>query len=265
MKSFARILACNAVVALAAAFPGSLVQAEGRGAAKPALSCPCLPCSCVSCACPVSACAPSPAVAATSGGNGDGGTCATKARPSDPAAGVTRTKAAPSCATAGEAALAKAPCAVAGDAAHSGSPFAKATAAGAGTFQTLIAAVKAAGLWETLQGPGPFTLFAPTDEAFAKLPAGTVEALLEDVPRLQAILKHHVVKGRLTAEVLSSFTSAAAPTLQGQTLAIKICPQGGIRVDEARVTKADVSAPNGVIHVVDRVLLPKAEVAETAR
>lgn len=127
-----------------------------------------------------------------------------------------------------------------------------ATAAAAGSFKTLAAALEAAGLVETLQGSGPFTVFAPTDEAFAKLPAGTVEALLKDKPRLQKVLKYHVVSGKLTSDQIGRYS--AAHTLAGQTVRIDACQD--VKINGSKVVKADVAASNGVIHVIDAVLLP---------
>jgi len=129
-----------------------------------------------------------------------------------------------------------------------------AVASGAGSFNTLVAAVKAAGLVETLQGKGPFTVFAPTDEAFAKLPAGTVENLLkpENKAKLVAILTYHVVAGKvMTADV----KTMQAKTVNGQELSIKVV-DGAVTVDNAKVLKTDVGASNGVIHVIDTVVLP---------
>jgi uncharacterized surface protein with fasciclin (FAS1) repeats len=128
----------------------------------------------------------------------------------------------------------------------------------AGTFSTLLAAVDAAGLTETLLGKGPFTLFAPTDEAFAKLPAGTVQDLLkpENREKLKGILLYHVVSGKVNAATASTLTSAA--TVGGPTL--KIMKMGnGLMINEANVKTADVMASNGIIHVIDRVLLPPAK------
>src|SRR5687767_11298925 len=119
--------------------------------------------------------------------------------------------------------------------------------------QTLVAAVKAAGLVDTLAGRGPFTVFAPTDEAFAKLPAGTVDALLKDKAKLTAILTYHVVPGRVMAADVVKLTSAK--TVQGGS--VSIGSSGGVTVDGARVVKADVKASNGVIHVIDTVLMPR--------
>ena len=129
------------------------------------------------------------------------------------------------------------------------------TAVAAGSFQTLAAALQAAGLVETLKGPGPFTVFAPTDAAFAKLPAGTVESLLkpENKAKLTAILMYHVVPGRVLAAQVGGMSSA--PTANGQTLAIS-SENGVVTVDGTRVTKADILCSNGVIHVIDTVLLP---------
>ena len=126
----------------------------------------------------------------------------------------------------------------------------------AGHFNTLVAAVKAAGLADTLKGPGPFTVFAPTDEAFAKLPAGTVESLLkpENKEKLQKILTYHVVAGQVMAGEVVKLHSAK--TVEGGSLAIKTAG-GGVMVNDARVIKTDIAASNGVIHVIDTVLLPE--------
>lgn len=125
----------------------------------------------------------------------------------------------------------------------------------AAKFTTLVAAVKAAGLVETLKGPGPFTVFAPTDEAFAKLPPGTLETLLlpENKEKLRRILLYHVVPGRVTSEQIMKLDSAK--TAEGQDLAIKLV-NFNVMVNNARVIKADIDTSNGVIHVVDTVLLP---------
>lgn len=128
------------------------------------------------------------------------------------------------------------------------------TAVDAGSFTTLAAALQAAGLVETLQGPGPFTVFAPTDAAFAKLPAGTVDALLRDIPRLRAILTYHVVAGKVEAKDVVKLTSAN--TVQGSAVAIHVM-DGKVMIDDATVTTADVQASNGVIHIIDTVILPK--------
>lgn len=130
-----------------------------------------------------------------------------------------------------------------------------AVAASADDFKTLVAAVKAAGLVETLQGKGPFTVFAPTDAAFAKLPAGTVESLLkpENKEKLAAILAYHVVPGKVMAAEVKTMKAA---TVNGQELSIK-AEGGKVTVDNAKVIKTDVAARNGVIHVIDTVVLPK--------
>ncbi len=130
------------------------------------------------------------------------------------------------------------------------------TAVAAGKFKTLAAALKEAGLVETLKGKGPFTVFAPTDEAFAKLPEGTVEALLKDRARLTAVLTYHVVPGKVMAADAVKVTSAR--TVQGQ--ALKVAAGGGaVMINNARVVQPDVAASNGVIHVIDTVLLPPAK------
>ncbi len=130
------------------------------------------------------------------------------------------------------------------------------TAVSAGSFKTLVAAVQAAGLVDTLKGPGPFTVFAPTDEAFAKLPAGTVENLLkpENKAKLAAILTYHVVSGNVTADKVVKMNSA--PTVNGQSLKIKV-NNGSVMVNNANVIKTDIATSNGVIHVIDTVVLPK--------
>jgi uncharacterized surface protein with fasciclin (FAS1) repeats len=126
------------------------------------------------------------------------------------------------------------------------------TAIAAGSFDTLVTAVKAADLVETLKGEGPFTVFAPTDEAFAKLPDGTLEALLEDKAKLTAILTYHVVAGKVMAADVVKLRSAR--TVQGQTLAI--AADQGVKVNSANVIKTDIVTSNGVIHVIDAVLIP---------
>ena len=132
------------------------------------------------------------------------------------------------------------------------------TAAAAGSFNTLVAAVNAAGLTETLEGEGPFTVFAPTDEAFAKLPEGTLEMLLkpENKEKLAAILSYHVVAGKVTSEEVVKLTSAES--VSGKKIDIKTS-DGKVMVDGATVIKADVMAKNGVIHVIDTVMMPPAE------
>ena len=128
-------------------------------------------------------------------------------------------------------------------------------AASAGTFKTLVAAVKAAGLVDTLKGQGPLTVFAPTDEAFGKLPAGTVENLLkpENKEKLIAVLTYHVVPGRVTAGEVVNLDSAK--TVNGRSLKIT-ARDGKVMVDNARVTATDIMASNGVIHVIDSVVIP---------
>jgi uncharacterized surface protein with fasciclin (FAS1) repeats len=126
-------------------------------------------------------------------------------------------------------------------------------AVGAGTFNTLVAAVQAAGLVDTLKGDGPFTVFAPTDEAFAALPEGTVEALLGDIPALTAILTYHVIPGTVMSTDLSEGLMAA--TVNGQSVTITL--EGGAKVDGANIIAADIAATNGVIHVIDAVILPQ--------
>jgi uncharacterized surface protein with fasciclin (FAS1) repeats len=127
------------------------------------------------------------------------------------------------------------------------------TAIDAGNFNTLVAAVKAAGLVETLNGSGPFTVFAPTDEAFAKLPKGTVEGLLMDKAALTKILTYHVVAGKVMAKDV--MTMRTAETLQGGDIAIDT--RNGVMINDAKVIKADIECSNGVIHVIDKVLMPK--------
>lgn len=126
----------------------------------------------------------------------------------------------------------------------------------AGKFTTLVAAVKAAGLVDTLKGPGPFTVFAPTDEAFAKLPPGTLDSLLkpENKAQLQSILTYHVVAGKVMAADVMKLTSAK--TVEGQSVSIKTM-NGGVMIDNAHVTKTDIVTSNGVIHVIDSVILPQ--------
>lgn len=129
------------------------------------------------------------------------------------------------------------------------------TAVNAGSFKTLAAALKAAGLVDTLKGTGPFTVFAPTDEAFAKLPPGTVETLLkpENKAKLAGILTYHVVSGNVKAADVVKLKSAK--TVQGQSVAIDAAD--GVKINDAKVVKADIDCGNGVIHVIDTVLLPK--------
>jgi uncharacterized surface protein with fasciclin (FAS1) repeats len=128
------------------------------------------------------------------------------------------------------------------------------TAVAAGSFKTLATALQAAGLIETLKGKGPFTVFAPTDEAFAKLPAGTVEGLLKDKEKLKKILLYHVVPGNVMAKDVVKLKSAK--TAEGSSVKITVA-NGKVKVDNANVVKTDVGATNGVIHVIDTVILPK--------
>jgi uncharacterized surface protein with fasciclin (FAS1) repeats len=128
------------------------------------------------------------------------------------------------------------------------------TAVAAGNFTTLVSAVKAAGLLDTLKGAGPFTVFAPTDEAFARLPAGTVDALLRDPAKLKEILLYHVVSGKVMAADVMKMKNAQ--TVEGSS--VKIHAMGGeVMVDKAQVVKTDIACDNGVIHVLDAVLMPK--------
>jgi uncharacterized surface protein with fasciclin (FAS1) repeats len=130
------------------------------------------------------------------------------------------------------------------------------TAVAAGSFKTLVAALKAAGLVDTLKGKGPFTVFAPTDDAFAKLPAGTVDELLkpENKQKLIAILTYHVVAGKVTAAQAMKLNSAK--TVNGESLNIS-ADGGTVKINDATVMKADIMCSNGVIHVIDTVLMPK--------
>jgi len=127
------------------------------------------------------------------------------------------------------------------------------TAVAAGNFKTLAKALEAAGLIETLKGKGPFTVFAPTDEAFAKLPAGTLDGLLKDKAKLTAVLTYHVIAGKVMAADVVKLKEAK--TVQGQS--IKIDTTAGVKVDGATVIKTDIAASNGVIHVIDSVIIPK--------
>jgi uncharacterized surface protein with fasciclin (FAS1) repeats len=129
------------------------------------------------------------------------------------------------------------------------------TAVGAGQFNTLAAALTAAGLVETLKGTGPFTVFAPTDAAFAKLPAGTVDSLLkpENKDQLTAVLTYHVVPGSVMAADVVKITEAK--TVNGATISVKVDGET-VMINDAKVTTADIAASNGVIHVIDTVILP---------
>jgi len=129
-----------------------------------------------------------------------------------------------------------------------------ATASAAGTFNTLVAAVEAAGLVETLQSDGPFTVFAPTDEAFAKLPEGTVEDLIANPEKLRQILLYHVVPGKVMAADVVTLKSAT--TAQGSDVVILLA-DGGVQINQANVTATDIETSNGVIHVIDSVILPR--------
>jgi len=126
------------------------------------------------------------------------------------------------------------------------------TAVAAGDFNTLATALKAAGLVETLKGDGPFTVFAPTDEAFAKIPQSDLQALLADKDKLTKVLTYHVVAGKVTAADVVKLDQAK--TVEGQS--IKIDTSNGVKVDNANVIKTDIMASNGVIHVIDSVILP---------
>lgn len=123
----------------------------------------------------------------------------------------------------------------------------------AGKFNTLVQAVQAAGLVEALSGEGPFTVFAPTDEAFAQIPADTLQAVLNNKEQLTAILTYHVVPGKLMAADV--VRSSQLQTLQGQS--ITVSTEGGVKVDDASVIQTDIEADNGVIHVIDRVIMPR--------
>lgn len=127
------------------------------------------------------------------------------------------------------------------------------TAINAGTFNTLVTAITTAGLDTTLKGPGPFTVFAPTDEAFSKLPSGTVESLLEDILQLRKVLEYHVVSGKVTAADVVKLDSAT--TASGST--VKIDASNGVKVNDATVVTPDVEADNGIIHIIDTVLIPQ--------
>ncbi len=122
----------------------------------------------------------------------------------------------------------------------------------AGSFKTLVAAVQAAGLVDTLKGPGPFTVFAPTDEAFAKIPKATLDALLKDKAALTKILTYHVVPGKVMAKDVAA---GKVKTVQGQE--VTLATAGGVTIDGAKVVAIDVAASNGVIHVIDTVIMPK--------
>jgi len=132
------------------------------------------------------------------------------------------------------------------------------TAVAAGNFKTLVAATQAAGLVETLNTKGPYTVFAPTDDAFAKLPPGTVDSLLKDIPKLTSILKYHVIEGAVPAADVIVHKNLT--TLQGQDLnvdAAKWHLHKSVKINDANIITADVKADNGVIHIIDKVLIPK--------
>ncbi len=132
------------------------------------------------------------------------------------------------------------------------------TAIAAGSFKTLVKAVQAAGLVATLKGKGPFTVFAPTDDAFAKLPKGTVEGLLKDIPKLKAVLTYHVVPGKVMAADVVKMNSAK--TVQGQSIKIDASKwhlHKNAKVNDANIVKTDIVTDNGVIHVIDKVILPR--------
>ncbi len=134
------------------------------------------------------------------------------------------------------------------------------TAVGAGSYKTLVAAVKAADLVDTLKGEGPFTVLAPTDEAFAKLPEGTVESLLkpENKDKLVAILKYHVIAGKVLAADVVKLDGQDAKTVEGSTAKVAV-KDGGVTIYNAKVVKTDIECTNGVIHVIDTVILPPAK------
>lgn len=127
------------------------------------------------------------------------------------------------------------------------------TAVSAGSFNTLVAAVKAAGLVDTLKGPGPFTVFAPTDDAFAKIPKADLDALLANKEKLTAVLTYHVVPGKVMA---ADVKPGMVKTVQGSDLTVAV-DGGAVKVDNATVVKTDIQTSNGVIHVIDSVIMPK--------
>lgn len=148
------------------------------------------------------------------------------------------------------------------------------TAVGAGKFKTLVAAVSAAGLASTLKGSGPFTVFAPSDDAFSKLPHGTVDALLKDIPTLTKILTYHVVPGKVDSGAVSKMGGKKVKTVQGGDIRVTVVSDSyrgqlyqnnfgakhrgaGVKINNAKVVTADISCDNGIIHVVDQVILPK--------
>jgi len=135
-----------------------------------------------------------------------------------------------------------------------------ATAVGAGSFKTLVAAVEAADLVDTLKGEGPFTVLAPTDEAFAKLPEGTVESLLkpENKEKLIAVLKYHVIPGQVLAAAVVKLDGQDVKTIEGSTARVAV-KDGGVTINNAKVVNTDIECTNGVIHVIDTVILPPAK------
>lgn len=139
-----------------------------------------------------------------------------------------------------------------------------AVAVASGQFNTLVAAVKAAGLVETLQGEGPFTVFAPTDDAFAKLPKGAVEALLADKEKLAAVLTYHVLPGKVMAADVLAMGGGSPATVNGAPVRIVI-RDGNVYVDDAKVVTTDIQASNGVIHVIDKVIMPAPALAGADR
>lgn len=134
----------------------------------------------------------------------------------------------------------------------------------AGSFETLVTAVKAAGLVEVLSSEGPFTVFAPTDEAFAALPDGALEALLNDPEALKAVLTYHVISGKVMAKDVMAAQQVRPATVQGEELNVRVM-DGGVSVNDARVVQADIEASNGVIHVIDSVMLPPSIMASAGR
>lgn len=127
------------------------------------------------------------------------------------------------------------------------------TAVAAGSFNTLVKAVQAAGLVDTLKGSGPFTVFAPTDEAFAKLPAGALDSLIANPEKLKAVLTYHVVSGKVMAKDVKTMK---AKTVQGSEASL-VVKGGKVKIDKANVVKTDIACSNGVIHVIDAVVMPK--------
>ncbi len=127
------------------------------------------------------------------------------------------------------------------------------TAVSAGTFTMLVKAIQAADLADTLSEPGPFTVFAPNDEAFGKLPSGTMDSLLKDTPKLKSILTYHVISGKHMAQDMAKMSSEK--TVEGRNISIS-SSRSGVKINDANVIRSDISTDNGVIHVIDRVLMP---------